>query len=71
MEGIKKLPFDSQIEGVKAFAEAFRKFENEEENNGTVKWRENFKSFKRYKKRKRQEMMAVDKSTCQLTEGGW
>ena len=59
------------IEGVEAFAEAFWKFENEEEDNGTVKWRENFKSFERYKKRKRQEMMVVDKSTCQLTGGGW
>jgi len=59
------------IDGVEALAEAFRKFQNEKENNGTVKWRENFKSFERYKKRKRKEMMAVDKSTCQLAEGGW
>ena len=59
------------IEGVEAFAEALRKFGNEEEDNGTMKWRENFKNFERYKKRKRQEMMAVDKSTCQLTGRGW
>ena len=36
-----------------------------------MKWRENIKSFERYKKRKRQEMMVVDKSTCELAEGSW
>jgi len=42
------------IEGDEVFARVLRKFENEEEDNGTVKWRESFKSFERYKKRKRQ-----------------
>jgi len=59
------------IEEVEAFGRAFREFGNEEEDNGTVEWRENFNNFERYKKRKRQGMLAVDESTCQLAEGGW
>jgi len=39
------------IEEVKEFTRAFREFENEEEDNGTVEWSENFNSFERYKKR--------------------
>jgi len=44
---------------------------SKEEGNETVKWREGFKSFERCRKRKRQQIMAVDKSTCGLIEGGW
>ena len=78
VEVIKKLPLDDrksvQQKGdqrSRRVHRAFQEFGSDEEDNGTVEWRENFNNFERYKKRKRQEMLVVDKSTCQFAEGGW
>ena len=72
----ERLPFDDQrcVEqdddrGRRSVRQSISGVWSEEEDNETLKWRECFKNFERCKKRKRQRIIVVDKSTCRLIGG--